>query len=194
MRIIGGEFGSRRLLTPKGSDTRPTLDATRESVFNILGVHVHGARVLDLFAGSGAMGLEAISRGAVFAAFVDVSQPACRIVTRNIVDLGVQDRCRVYGMSWTRALKSLRAMGTGFDLVFLDPPYALEVSPVFLALAAAGLMTEEARIVLERDKRMTATLPPELMLIRTKEYGDTRVDFLTYHGGQHGYSDLPRQL
>ena len=194
MRIIGGAFGSRRLKTPAGPDTRPTMDATRESLFNILGAQTQGARVLDLFAGSGALVLEALSRGAASAVFVDASPAAVKAVTQNIASLAVQEQCQVLHMSWNPALGRLRRAGVPFDLVFLDPPYDLAASPVLAALAQPGVLAENATVLLERDKRTPPDFPPELSCVRTKAYGDTRVDFLTYQGGQHGHSDLPGQL
>lgn len=194
MRIIGGEFGSRRLKAPKGQDTRPTLDATRESLFNILGARVVNARVLDLFAGSGALGLEAISRGALHAVFADVSAAACRVVEENIQALAVQDKCRVHCLTWHRALNTFRAAGLAFDLVFLDPPYGLDPSPVLDALAGAKLLLPQATILLERDRRVDPIIPATFPLARTRAYADTRVDFFTYQGGQHDHSDIPRQL
>lgn len=183
MRIIGGQFRSRRLQAPRGQDTRPTLDGTRESLFNILGARVEGQLVLDLFAGSGVMGLEAISRGASQAVFCDISPRACRTVEGNIASLGVGERCRVLCMPWQRALTWLRTEGVVPGLVFVDPPYGLDASPVLDALAQPGMLTTDALILLERDRRMQPVIPGALRLVRTKDYADTRVDFLVLQGG-----------
>lgn len=194
MRIIAGAFGSRSLQAPKGTDTRPTLDGTRESVFNVLGARVAGARVLDLFAGSGALGLEALSRGAVRAAFCDISPAACRAVRANVSALQVEDRCRVLCMPWQRALARLRDAGQAFDLAFLDPPYALDLTPVLEGLVAERVLAPGATVLLERDRRREPRVPAPLMLRQTRAYGDTRVDFLDVQGGEHDQGDFSGQL
>ena len=122
MRIIAGEMRSRTILAPKGTDTRPTLDRTRESLFNIIAAWCPDARVLDLYAGSGALALEAISRGAQSAVLCDSSREAARVIKANIEALRVQDRARLLPMMDSQALALLGREGARFDLVFLDPP------------------------------------------------------------------------
>ena len=108
MRIIAGEMRSRRLKAPEGMDTRPTADKVKEALFSILLRHVPGARVLDLYAGSGALSLEAISRGAVSAVLADCSQKACKIIAENIESLGCQDRARLLRQGDSAALALLK--------------------------------------------------------------------------------------
>ena len=121
MRIIAGEMRSRTLLAPKGTDTRPTLDRTRESLFNILAAECPGSRVLDLYAGSGALALEALSRGAAFAVIVDRSRQAMQAIERNARNVLKQDfeyRVSILGTDYRSAIGALE--GRIFDLVFLD--------------------------------------------------------------------------
>lgn len=125
MRIIGGTFRGHRLTAPKGP-TRPTTDRTREAVFNLLQsrTDLREARVLDLFAGSGALGLEALSRGAAEAVFVEKAGAALGVIRKNAAALGVADRCRIVRADALRWLE--REAGPSFDLAFADPPYALD--------------------------------------------------------------------
>ena len=124
MRIISGSARGRTIVAPQGMDTRPTQDYVRESLFNILRADVPGARVLDLFAGSGALGLEALSRGAEHAVFVDSARAAVACVRRNVETLRMDGRCQVLACDWRAAAQ--RLAGGGFDLVFIDPPYRME--------------------------------------------------------------------
>jgi 16S rRNA (guanine(966)-N(2))-methyltransferase RsmD len=121
MRIVGGAFGGRRLEVPFDERTRPMLEKTRGAVFNILGGAVAGARVLDLYSGTGALGLEALSRGAAWARFVERDRVALRCLRENIAAFGAGDRCEVEAIPVEEAVA--RAEAGGFALAFLDPPY-----------------------------------------------------------------------
>jgi 16S rRNA (guanine966-N2)-methyltransferase len=123
MRIIAGAFRGRRLQSPKDNRIRPTADRVREAIFNIVADRVSGARVLDLFAGTGAMGLEALSRGAQFCLFVDQGAQALRLISANIELCGVQERSRLVQGAVSSAVKRLGAENELFDLIFMDPPY-----------------------------------------------------------------------
>jgi len=172
MRIVAGQYGSRRLVTPPGSATRPTSDRVREALFSVLGPAVQGARVLDLFAGSGALGLEALSRGAVSAVFVERSPRALAAIAANLATLGVEAEVR--RMEARAALRTASARGEAYDLVFLDPPYrraaglGRELSEALRAVLAAG-----ARVVSESDRRDPLEL--DLPLTDERRYGDTIV-------------------
>ncbi len=179
MRIITGEFGSRRIVAPKGTDTRPTLEQRRESLFNILQSDVADARVLDLFAGSGALGLEALSRGASFAVFCDVSREAAQAVRTNIKSLGLEARAEVLQMDWAAAASQL-ASGQAFDLIFLDPPYGMDYAPLVSHVLQLGLLANDGLMTVERDKKVSYPLPPGYRLQRTKDYRDTRIDFIVH--------------
>jgi 16S rRNA (guanine966-N2)-methyltransferase len=168
VRVIAGEFKGRRLHTARGSRTRPTADRVREALFSMLG-DVSGARVLDLYAGSGALGIEALSRGAETAVFVERDQAALSALRRNLDAVGAHADVRRQDV--VRFLA--RPAGT-FDLVFCDPPYDV-ASAVAGALTDAlpALTGENARIVTESDKRNPLLLPAPLLV--EKVYGDTRI-------------------
>jgi|UniRef100_A0A7C3ZC11 16S rRNA (guanine966-N2)-methyltransferase len=178
MRIIAGEFKGRRLAAVKGR-IRPTSDKVREAIFNILGAAVAGARVLDLFAGTGALALEALSRGALDAVLVEEQASALRVLQTNLEALGLADRVRVLRLPVHAALKKLAAQGRQFSLVFLDPPYGRGLALSTLeALADSGLLGPEALVVAEHSHR--EALPErtgQLALSQSRRYGDTQVSF-----------------
>ena len=170
MRVVAGAYGGRRLVAPPGDATRPTSDRVREALFSVLGESVHGARVLDLFAGSGALGIEALSRGAAAAVFVDRAQPAISAIRANLEALGIDADVR--RMQARTALRTATDRGEAYDLVFLDPPYrraaelGRELSEALPAVLAPG-----ARVVSESDRREPLAL--ELPLTDERRYGDT---------------------
>ena len=170
-RIIAGIWGGRRLATPRGSDTRPTSDRVREALFSSLESELgsfEGLRVLDLYAGSGALGLEALSRGAEWADFVEKNRAAAGVIGKNMAELGVpKARARVHVEPVDRFLGQVR---DGFDLIFLDPPYstpAAEVMQVVTALPQGGL------VVVERSSRDPFTWPDNRTGLRERAYGET---------------------
>jgi 16S rRNA (guanine966-N2)-methyltransferase len=168
MRIVAGEFKGRRLRMPRGAPTRPTADRVREALFSMLG-DVSGARVLDLYAGSGALGIEALSRGAESAVFVERDQRAVAAIQANLDAVGANAELRRQDALGFLA----RADGT-FDLVFCDPPY--DCGPRIagpLAERLPAVLSEGARIVTESDKRRPLELP--FPLLRERTYGDTRI-------------------
>jgi len=170
MRVVAGIYGGRRLTAPPGSATRPTSDRVREALFSILGASVDDARVLDLFAGSGALGIEALSRGAASAVFVDRAPKAIVAIQANLTALGIEADVR--RMEARSALRTALARGEAYDLVFLDPPYrraaglGRELSEALAAVLAAG-----ARVVSESDRRDPLALKFELA--GERRYGDT---------------------
>ena len=172
MRVIAGRYGGRRLQTPAGAATRPTADRVREALFSVLADRVLDARVLDLFAGSGALGLEALSRGAAEATFVDSAPAAVKAVKANLAAL---DASAVVRRADARAfLRTARAQARHYDLVFLDPPYGMAARiGRELSEALPAVLTETAVVVCESDRR--APLPLELPLIDERRYGDTLI-------------------
>lgn len=148
MRVITGEARGRRLVAPVGLDTRPTTDLVKEAVFSIVQFEVAGARVLDLFAGSGQMGVEALSRGAISAAFVDSGKAAAAAVRQNVEACGFTERARVYVMD---AGAYLASCAQQFDIAFLDPPYQTGAAAAVLPKVAA-LMRETGVIVCETQR------------------------------------------
>ena len=149
VRIIGGRFGGRRLETRSGPGTRPTTDRAREALFSILGP-LDGAYVLDVFAGSGALGLEALSRGATAVTFVEHARSALNVIRSNIALLAVADETRVVAADWAEALNRERRAGAAFDLVLADPPYG-EVTRIgpLLGAALVPLVRAGGRVVVE---------------------------------------------
>jgi len=169
MRVIAGELGGRRLRSPRGEGTRPTSERVREALFSMLG-DLGGLLVLDLFAGSGALGIEALSRGAASATFVERAPPALVALRANLAALGLAERSRVLDGD---ALSALRAPGN-YDLVFVDPPYAAASSLAgALARGLPGVLAAGARVVSESDRR--APMELELPLRRERRYGDTMI-------------------
>jgi 16S rRNA (guanine966-N2)-methyltransferase len=168
VRVVAGAFKGRQLRAPRGTRTRPTADRVREALFSMLG-DLHGARVLDLFAGSGALGIEALSRGAARALFVDRDPQAVATIRRNLETVGVEAE--------VRRQDALRFVATGkgpFDLVLIDPPYdsASRLAEP-LAEQLPRVLAEHAVVVTESNKRNPLELP--LPLRREREYGDVRI-------------------
>ena len=184
-RVISGSVGGRRLDTPKGDGTRPTSDRVRESLFSSLQSLLggfDGLRVLDLYAGSGALGIEALSRGAAEAVLVESDARAAGVVRRNVSGLGL--RGRVVQSTVQSFLTSLGPSTDGFAVVFCDPPYARPVAAVEreLGLLVPALL-DDAIVVVERSSRTPdLTWPDGLEAVRDKAYGETRL----WYGRPHG--------
>lgn len=176
MRVIAGRWRGRPLRAPKGFTVRPTSDRVREAIFDILGERVSGAAALDLFAGSGALGLEALSRGAASAVFVEADQGAFDILCRNIDTLGAAG-AEPLRMDYRQALRRLRARGSRFGLVFLDPPYGKGLAAESAAaLGRSGLLDAGAAVVVEDAVRSPDSPFPEgWETVADRRYGDTRV-------------------
>ncbi len=172
MRVIAGHWGGRRLQAPPGDSTRPTSDRVREALFSVLGPRLEGARVLDLFAGSGALGIEALSRGAAAATFVDSAPAAIRAVRANLQALGIEAEVR--RADARRFLGGASAAARQYDLVFLDPPYRLagRLGPELTA-ALPAVLAPGAAVVAESDRR--APLALGLELHDERRYGDTLI-------------------
>ncbi len=179
MRVIAGEFGGRRLVTPRGLRTRPTTDRVREALFSIIGP-VTGARVLDLFAGSGALAIEAVSRGAAGAMCVDDDRGACEAIRANAAVLRIDDRVRVVRRGWRGALAAAAGAGEAYDLVLADPPY--DLLPVIageMAGAIAQVLAPGAILAIEhaRGAIIGAGGLPGIAAERetTRGYGDSEI-------------------
>lgn len=180
MRIVGGRWRGRSLAGPKTDAIRPTSDRLRESLFNVL-QHgyddaIEGARVLDLFAGTGAMGLEALSRGASFALFVDEGSEARSLIRENVEALGLGGTTRLFRRDATRM--GAAAPNAPFSLVFCDPPYGKDLAPKALsACAEGGWLNPGALVVVEEAQGAALTLPAGFSEIERREYGETQVVF-----------------
>src|SRR5215207_5808452 len=180
MRIVGGRLRGRALAGPGSDRVRPTSDRLRETIFNVLahayGDPVAGARVLDLFAGTGAMGLEALSRGASFALFVDDSAAARGLIRQNIEALGFGGQSRLFRRDATRLGPA--APNAPFSLVFCDPPYGKGLAEKALATCAAGgWLTNDALVVIEEAGNAALKLPEGFALIETRDYGEAQLVF-----------------
>lgn len=174
MRIVGGSLGGRVLKAPAGAATRPTSEKVRQAIFNIL-PDVEGMHVLDLFAGSGALGIEALSRGAAHVTFIDVAKPALAVVRENLRELALDARATVLAGD-AIALAARHQPTSPWQLVFVDPPYRSDLAT--RAVGALQHLAPDAIVVIEHDRR---NAPPETLgsLLRTddRRYGDTLVSF-----------------
>ena len=187
MRIIAGTFRGRSITAPKGAATRPTADRTRESVFNLLAhrqdLTFEGARVIDLFAGSGAFGLEALSRGAGFCLFVETDAAARGAIRDNIEALGLFGATRIHRRSATDLGIKPSGLGDPFTLAFLDPPYRLDLcGPTLNALAAGEWLAPGALAVVEQAKSETPAGAQGFEEMDRRFYGDTQVGILAFRG------------
>jgi len=175
MRVIAGEFGGRRLDAPRGRSTRPTSDRVREALFMTLEPLV-GLKVVDLFAGSGALGIEALSRGAVRADFVESDPAARRILEKNLALLGIESRSRIWPLRLPQGLRALKDVLGVADVVLADPPYGGDEARALLHALGDGAVGREARVVVEHHAK--DELPERaggLSRARSRRYGETVV-------------------
>jgi 16S rRNA (guanine966-N2)-methyltransferase len=183
VRVIAGTHGGRRLQAPRGTGTRPTSDRVREAVFAMLG-DCTGAAVVDVFAGSGAMGIEALSRGARSATFIERDPDAVGCIRRNLATLGLERSGSVLARDWEAALATLGSGGVLFDICFIDPPYSLFAGiSDQLESAIAPVLAEYATVMIEGPaKGPVPTLDGVRVIERTdRSYGSTRVSILRVH-------------
>lgn len=186
MRIVGGEFRGRSIAAPKSNAIRPTIDRTRESLFNIIS-HVYpealdGTRMIDLFAGTGAVGLEALSRGCRVALFVENGVEGRGLLWENIDSFGLHGRTRILRRDATR----LGAIGTmePFDFLFADPPYGQGLGEsALLAAHHGGWLAPGALVVLEERSDVSPVVDPVFAPLESRIFGDTRVEFYRYQPG-----------
>lgn len=171
MRVVSGSAKGTKLLSPEGLEFRPTLDRVKEAVFSMLG-ELYDLRVLDLFSGSGALGIEALSRGAEKCVFVDKSKYSLDITKNNLSKTHLTEKSECLLGDYESFLKSC---GESFDLVFLDPPYKDGVLFRALELLKGGVLSDGARVVCEMDDKIRCALPEGYKLIKDKRYGRCRV-------------------
>jgi len=181
MRIISGTSKGRRLVTPKGLALRPTSDRVKESIFNILGEEVEGKSVLDLFAGTGSLGIEALSRGAKKVLFVEKGRQAIRLIQKNLLQCGMAGQSEIIPKDVNRAIGILDQRGESFDLILMDPPYVKGlIQKTLLKLQSHRIHRDDSILVIEHDRR--EPLPKTIEgwnLIRERAIGDTVISFLT---------------
>lgn len=182
MRVIAGSARGRRLDAPPGRAVRPTADRVREALFSSLAAAVPDARVLDLFTGSGALGIEALSRGAACASLVERDRRTAAVAERNLVGTGLTDRGVVVRADAADFVKD--PLGGPFDIVLLDPPYEYPLASIYTLVAVleeVGALTTDVTVVVERDRRdpdLDAEIPTFLRLDRRRSYGDTVLLYL----------------
>ncbi len=193
MRIIGGQLKSRKISFPKTKATRPMTDRSKESLFNILGGLVFGKHVLDLFAGSGSLGLEALSRGAIHATFVDQMDAAIRVIDKNLQALELGPKATVIRGNVLRVIDRLKNKNRIYSLIFVDPPFEKGfVKKTLLKLDQSGIVSPFGQVVVghARQEEIPESLQ-SLKLARTKRIGQACLSFLfrmdTTHGETKGY-------
>ncbi len=181
MRIISGTSKGRKLVTPKSLSLRPTSDRVKESIFNILREEIEGRMVLDLFAGTGNLGIEALSRGAKKVIFVEKGRHALGLIQRNLGQIGLEGRSEVLPVDVNRAIGILKQRGKIFDLIFMDPPYEKGmIEKTLMKLTSHRIYHKDSILVVEHHRR--ELLPPILHgwnLIRQRQMGETVISFLT---------------
>lgn len=178
MRIISGKARGRKILSPETMETRPTLDRIKEAIFNIIQGYIPDAVAIDIFAGTGSLGLEAASRGAKECYLVDKSPVTFPILKKNIENLQFEDTCTALNMDAYMALKSLAAKGKVFDLIFIDPPYLKNLIPEAMQIVDdKNMLHEDGIIVTKIDATEEIFEGTEnIELFRTKKYGNTIVN------------------
>jgi 16S rRNA (guanine966-N2)-methyltransferase len=181
MRIVAGTLRGRTIDGPSWDGLRPTSDSLRETLFNIVGHAMPGARVLDVFAGTGAVGFEALSRGAARVTFVERDKRAITLIDRNITRLGVADACAIIRDDFMAPRRN-GTPGDGFDFIFLDPPYDMPELDAAVT-RASGFAAPGAMLVLEHSKRVAPPALDGAAPARTRVAGDSALSFYTWQKG-----------
>lgn len=182
MRVIAGKAKGRKLRAPAGDSVRPTSDKVKGAVFSVLAQYGPINSFLDLFAGSGAMGIEAWSRGATQVVFVEKDRKACQCLQGNLQTVGFAEAV-LLPLDWQRALRQLA--GTQFAVIFADPPYTAALYPSILtAVKEQTVLSSRGLLCLEHPKRMQLQLGDDWNLLKTKHYGETAVTYLTSSAAQ----------
>ncbi|WP_313641553.1 16S rRNA (guanine(966)-N(2))-methyltransferase RsmD [Paenibacillus sp. FSL K6-0276] len=182
MRVVSGSAKGRPLKSVPGSGTRPTTDKVKEAVFSMIGPYFEGGAVLDLFAGTGGLGIEALSRGMDSAVFVDMEPKSIDTIRANLKATHLEERAQVYRNEAGRALSALEKRGRVFDLVFLDPPYRLKHGDeLMLSMVEKGMLQEDAIIVLEHESSYAyPEIIPGFYRLRQAAYGETTISIYQY--------------
>ncbi len=174
MRVISGSARGLKLNTPRNNDIRPTTDRVKESMFNIISPQVYDSLVLDLFSGSGALGIEAISRGAKEAYFCDKSKESISVLKSNLEKTRFEDKSHILNQDYLSAIKKLSLKGLSFDLIFVDPPYYEGMfENVLKSIQESGILKEDGIIVVEHDANIKMKDMGKLCIYKEKKYGIT---------------------
>ncbi|MBI5251338.1 MAG: 16S rRNA (guanine(966)-N(2))-methyltransferase RsmD [Desulfomonile tiedjei] len=181
MRIIAGRFKGVRLVSPRHKGVRPTADRVREALFSTLGQAVIGSRILDLFAGTGALGFEALSRGAQFAAFSDDDRQAVELLRRNAELLGIAEQVKILSLNALTALKKLAERHEKFGIVFVDPPYGSDwIGKVTFDPNLPTVIEPAGLLVIETDSGNAPQAPPQFQKVFSRKYGGTLVEIFHF--------------
>jgi 16S rRNA (guanine966-N2)-methyltransferase len=183
LRIISGQLKGRRLQSISGMQVRPTADHVREALFNILANNLLEASVLDLFSGTGALGIEALSRGAKKAVFIDKGSRPLSVLHKNLLTFGLLDQSQIIRWDIARNLNCLKAFHSQFDLVFMDPPYQKHlVSPTLSHLLQVHCLTPSATIIAEHERGVNIRSPnSSIVLTGQRQYGQTELTFFSHN-------------
>ncbi|WP_213644135.1 16S rRNA (guanine(966)-N(2))-methyltransferase RsmD [Paenibacillus lautus] len=195
MRVVSGSAKGRPLKSVPGTSTRPTTDKVKESIFSMIGPYFEGGALLDLFAGTGGLGIEALSRGMERAVFIDVEPKSISTIKDNLKATRLEEGAEVYRNDAARALKALEKRGYSFDLVFLDPPYRFKNGDeLMLDMAERGLLQDSAVVVLEYESSYNY---PEkfgdFCCFRTAKYGEAAISIYRYDTAQDQASELDEE-
>ncbi|MBO9607946.1 MAG: 16S rRNA (guanine(966)-N(2))-methyltransferase RsmD [Paenibacillaceae bacterium] len=184
MRVISGTAKGRPLKAVPGMGTRPTTDKVKEAVFSMIGPYFDGGQTLDLFAGTGGLGIEALSRGMERAVFIDIEKTSIGVIRHNLQATGLEQRAEVYRNEASRAIAALSKREIRFDLVFLDPPYKLRtVDQLMQKLQEADLLAPNACVVAEHDTETTySDTVGGLACVRRSVYGETAITVYRLQG------------
>lgn len=188
MRVIAGEYGGRRLDRIEGMDIRPTSDKVKESLFNMLGESIIDCNFLDLFGGTGGVGIEALSRGAKHVVFIDTGIKSIKVLKGNLEQLNIKDCVEVFHTDYSTAIKKLYKYNKQFDIIFIDPPYSVGIAQNALAdIDRNPILSQSGMIIVEHDSK--DDMPQKvgrLVLCRIKKYGNTSLSFYNiYKQAEH---------
>lgn len=179
LRVISGIARGHKLKTLKGMTTRPTSDRVKESLFNILTPYIEDCDILDLFAGTGSLGIEALSRGANSAVFADKDAECCRVIKENLMITGLADKASVYQADFSRALQNFALEGRKFNIILLDPPYKKKlIQDTLKNLTKNDIISSDG--ILAAEHQRDETLPEQAGVLRLADrriYGGTAVSF-----------------
>ena len=179
MRVISGKCRGTHLMAPEGMNTRPTTDRIKETLFNMIAFDIPQCRFLDLFSGSGAMAIESLSRGASEAVLVDSAPIALKCIKDNLEKTRLKESARVLSCDAAMAINTLGREAKQFDIIFMDPPYALEETDALLNLIVEkNILDESGYIILERSSKSIVKIPQSLVLWKEKNYKTTTLSFL----------------
>ncbi len=184
LRVTGGEYRGFNLFVPPAKNVRPTANRVREALFNILGGGVEGKKFGDFFAGSGIVGIEAISRGAEFCCFIEGCRVCAKTINRNLQKTGLNDRAGLFGMDITKGIAQAAAAGYCLDYIYVDPPYKMRgVEEILEQIIETGLLADNGLIILERHKKKELNAGLNREIIRNRVYGDTVLSFISIAAG-----------